>query len=362
MSILKKHYKWLILISLTALLIYLVKPADLHELADSLHHVKRTDILILLALQVLSQLLVYYQWHHICRQSGLSIRFRTLVYINLYGTVIEAVTPGAKIGGEVFRVWQLKKVGRSNTQQATSIVLMQKTFSMSAFLIASLVSLVFFVLAFPYIIPTGMQIILLTTLLSLLLILLLLLFKKPVNKQVTVRLDSDCKNNQTRFKVDDDRIIKTSLLFTRFDKVKKWLTQIPEQIHTLNSKPRVLISQLLLSILIWMLYPVKLIFIVYRLHQTIQVNQVFMMAAFTFIAYLAAMLPLLPGGIGSFEAAMIPLLVMIGFSTNDGTVITVLFRFATFWFVMMTGLLVVLITHISQPIMNKVSKIGGYIK
>jgi uncharacterized protein (TIRG00374 family) len=56
--------------------------------------------------------------------------------------------------------------------------------------------------------------------------------------------------------------------------------------------------------------------------------------AITFAAYIVAMLPIFPGGLGGFEGTMTGLLAAAGVLLADAAVITIFFRFTTFWFVM----------------------------
>ena len=59
----------------------------------------------------------------------------------------------------------------------------------------------------------------------------------------------------------------------------------------------------------------------------------------TFISYMVGMIPLLPGGLGGFEATMTSLLIVMQINSNDALAITLLFRFITFWFVVLISLL-----------------------
>jgi uncharacterized protein (TIRG00374 family) len=91
----------------------------------------------------------------------------------------------------------------------------------------------------------------------------------------------------------------------------------------------------LLSFFIWFLYPLKLLIISYSFMAG---ADVFFVAATTFAAYLVALIPIFPGGLGGFEGTMSALLVSVGFVLNDALAVTVLFRFFTFWFVLLMSL------------------------
>ena len=90
-----------------------------------------------------------------------------------------------------------------------------------------------------------------------------------------------------------------------------------------------------LSIFIWLLYPAKMYILAVQI--TPDVNAVYI-GAVAFVSYMVAMLPIFPGGLGGFEGTMSGLLAAMGFIISDAAVITILFRFITFWFVMLVSL------------------------
>ena len=86
---------------------------------------------------------------------------------------------------------------------------------------------------------------------------------------------------------------------------------------------------LLFSLLVWLLYPVKVFFVAAMLgidvgHLTSAVS--------TYTAYLVSMLPLLPGGLGTFEGSMAIMFSIGGFDLATGIAIALLSRCITFWF------------------------------
>lgn len=106
-------------------------------------------------------------------------------------------------------------------------------------------------------------------------------------------------------------------------------------VKTLKNIKGELFKQLLLSLIIWGLYPVKLIELVGMF--THSFDWVFL-TEITFLSYMIGMIPLLPGGLGSFEAAMTSMLMVTHFTYTDALTITLLFRFVTFWFVILMSL------------------------
>ena len=67
------------------------------------------------------------------------------------------------------------------------------------------------------------------------------------------------------------------------------------------------------------------------------------MIGITFVAYMAAMVPLFPGGAGGFEAVLSGLFVSAGYGLSDALAIAVVFRFISFWLVMLFRVLFITI-------------------
>lgn len=65
--------------------------------------------------------------------------------------------------------------------------------------------------------------------------------------------------------------------------------------------------------------------------------------AITFVSYFAAMIPLLPGGLGTFEGTMSGMLLVYGLSAEEAVAVSLVFRFVTFWFVVLFSALIILL-------------------
>lgn len=57
--------------------------------------------------------------------------------------------------------------------------------------------------------------------------------------------------------------------------------------------------------------------------------------AVVFISYFVGMLPILPGGLAVFEGSMTGLLMMMHLPYKNSLAISLVFRFITYWFVML---------------------------
>lgn len=268
---------------------------DFSTLLHSLGRLSVGWIIVLIGLQVLTMLLVNLQWHKIASSFTSTISFWDMFYINCQGAVMDSITPGVKIGGEITRAVKIKKLlgfphgissrsitaksitAKSISAQSASIVAIQKMFSISTLIFINL-----FALGYLFSVPFFIYFIMI---IFLIVFLYLLFFP--------------------------NRILPDAGLLTK------------------NTK----MSLLLLSLAIWLLYPVKMYLLTVQIAGP-SVSLIYV-GSVAFVAYVVAMIPIFPGGLGGFEGTMTLLLLAANFLPPDALVITLLFRFFTFWLVML---------------------------
>lgn len=266
-------------------------------------------------IQVISQLLVNYQWCRIGKIMGGEYNFFRMLYVNARGMIIEAITPGVKVGGEVTRALLLKNELKYTAQEAATLVTIQKMVSSSSFFLINLFAFTHLSREIKYFQGSLVQAIVYFFLIVLFGFLLAMF-------TLTSLLEDKIKNivPKHRWTV----IIQTFILTLLFN------------IRLLKNVKGEVFKQFLLSLSIWVLFPVKMIMLVHLF--TANYDWV-LLAEITFISYMVGMIPLLPGGVGSFEATMTSLLIILNINSNDALVITLLFRFITFWFVILISIL-----------------------
>lgn len=309
-----KRIGWFVL---SLLLIVMIWQFDFSCFIMSIKKVSLLAFMGLLLIQVLSQLLVNYQWCRIGKVMGGEHNFFKMLYINARGMIIECVTPGVKIGGEVTRAILLKSDLKYTAGEAATLVTIQKMVSLFSFFLVNL-------FAFAHISNR------------------IDLFKGAILKAIIyifiIILISALIAVFAFAAFFEDRVMKLS-------PKRKWTSALHRYTLTLLSSIKVLKSikgemykQFFLSLSIWMLFPLKMILLVHLF--TAGFDPVFLTEV-TFISYMVGMIPLLPGGIGSFEATMTSLLVVMQIEHNEALAITLLFRFITFWFVIIISLIYV---------------------
>ena len=118
-------------------------------------------------------------------------------------------------------------------------------------------------------------------------------------------------------------------------KLKTFSLALLDNILSIRSNLKACVLLFALSNLIWLLYPVKMYLLAV---QFLPDASILLTGAAAFASYMVAMLPIFPGGLGGFEGAMSGLLLTMGFMQSDALVITVIFRFVTFWFVLLLAM------------------------
>ncbi len=305
------------------LLVYALTKIDLYAVVYALKRIPLHLILLLIAMQVCTQLALNYQWYRLAKVLGLKASFRKLLVVNAYGTVVDAANPGEKVGGEFARVIQMNRILKFNTEQSTSLVTIQKILSLSALLLVTLITILTMADRIPFLASITSRILLIFILLIILGMMLSLLFYM---EKMNVRIQRWRKSGKIAMGI------------------KRWSQTFLNDTSAITKEPREWLFQLLLSFAVWSLFPIKLFIIVE------QFADVHFLALFaiTFVSYFAAMIPLLPGGLGAFEGTMSAMLLSFGVIAEEALAISLIFRFITFWFVVIFCLIVVLFWKFGQ--------------
>lgn len=271
--------------------------------------------IVLLFIQLISQLLVNYQWCRIGKAMNKEHSFFKMLYVNARGMIIESITPGVKIGGEVTRALLLKSELNYSAGESATLVTIQKMVSFSSFLLINLFAFTHIsskLESFNSIIIKAIVYFFLIVLLGL--VILFFAFTSWIEDKIT--------NTRPKYKWNKA--------------LKRYMLILLSNIKLLKNIKGEIYKQFFLSLLIWLLFPLKMILLVHLF--TSNYDPIFL-AEVTFISYMVGMIPLFPGGLGTFEATMTSLLMVMQIKANEALAITLLFRFITFWFVMLISLI-----------------------
>ena len=262
--------------------------------------------ILLLCMQVVSQILVNYQWSRIAKAMNKKHGFIKFFYINARGAIIEAVTPGAKVGGEVTRALLLKKELKYSPGESATLVTIQKMISLFSFFIINIFAFASLSRKIESFQGIGTKAIVYFFLLVLVIFLVSFF-------AFTSKLEN--KIESINFKYKWAKVLQGYMIV------------LLKNIKIMKNIKGELYKQIVLSLIIWFLFPVKMILLVHFLN--IGYDPIILMEV-TFISYMVGMIPLLPGGLGSFEATMTSLFMVMEIKASDALAISLLFRFITF--------------------------------
>ena len=311
-----KKLKWLATAVVLLFLVLAVLQLDVQSLFDNVRHIPLWSVLLLFGLQIITQFLINLQWHQIAKSFHSPIGFGGMLYVNAKAEMIH-VAPAGHVGSDVFRAVQINRAGNVSGEQSVSVVAIQKLFSLSAFFTISLISVGFFIGQVPWLQEAHLQVLLYALLLVVLLV-MGCVFAIPHKMSAYL-----------------GRRWKKDARFSWINRIRVFVIASIEHIIYLRKNPRLLIRLTAIALCIWMLYPLKLYLLAFQLMPDVNILHI---SAATFLSYTVAMIPIFPGGLGGFEATMTGLLLFMGFAQGGAVVITVVFRFATFWFVILLSL------------------------
>ncbi|MBU9710390.1 lysylphosphatidylglycerol synthase transmembrane domain-containing protein [Evansella tamaricis] len=285
---------------------------DFQAILASIEEVNRMTIISLCLLQVLTIFLVNYQWFLLGKPLFPGIKYKTMFRIQMVGTVMESITPAAKTGGEAVKVILMKRRLNCSYGEAVGLISVQKLVSMLAFVPISSISIIYLINS-----TTNIPKLVVTSFLFIVVTVAAILF-------LTLNINS-MKNWLSKSKRN-----------------RQWPIKFTQQLQSFETALRKLVFQktnwfyhFFLSFVIWGLFPLKAVILNSSLHMNIDYLTI---SAISFIAYMISMLPLTPGGLGTFEGSVVIILGSLQIGMADAIILAVLFRFVTYWFVFFFGL------------------------
>ena len=292
-----KSLFWLLGLGLVGLLIWWV---GWEQIRAALSLADPRLLLLLCLLQVVTLLLCAGQIWYVLRCAGVMLPFSRVLAIYMAGNFIENVTPSLKFGGEAVKIYLLKQESAVEYQRLTGAFVTHKVLSMMPFVLFFTISAL--------LINVQLSIHLLPYALGALLLLGGLGWWLLTGRRRT----SPTAHESAKGIGKVLRFVAQSLAYAR---------------RTVNGRQMALL--LLVSTGIWLLYPVKLILVAMSLGLRVPPMA---LAAALYTSYLVSMLPLAPGGLGSFEGSMVLLLGRLAVAPQAALALVLLLRVVTYWF------------------------------
>ena len=299
----------------------LMKNLDLKSIQTFISSMPITIIVTVSALQLVTQISMAYQWHRLAKVLGHESSMAIMVVSNAYGGFYDSITPGSKVGGELARVSFLKREMNLSTSDSSSLVLIQKSFSIISLVLLGIGSSLpaYRILGIP-------EEKLLIAFLCLMLIIIITFMGLRYRPSIP---------GLKRFANPKIHL---------FSFLKGWLESLKSNIAVLKAKRAEVLLQLALSLFIWSLFPIKL-HIILSSFADIGLSIV---VPIVFMSYFMGMIPVTPGGLGSFEGTMSSLLIMVGVDLSASIAISVIFRFITFWLVVLVHSFIILVWKLNN--------------
>ncbi|SDZ16821.1 lysylphosphatidylglycerol synthase transmembrane domain-containing protein [Tindallia californiensis] len=261
-----------------------------------------------------------YLLHYLLKQKSPKVSLGSVFGINLAGAFVESVTPSVKLGGEALKVYLMQKETGLEYTQLTAITFLSKFFSMMPFLLISLATLI--VAFFSIDLPLFVYLAFLGFLLFLGCFFLFFNLQTIHARATPKGTFKDIKTYPPFF----EKIIK------KIKKAYHFMIETSQHSKTIIKDTRKRVFLFSIAFMVWALYPVKVYLVARMLGYNL--NQVVVIIS-TYTAYLVSMIPLLPGGLATFEGTMALVLSSEGIASYEALSIALTTRVITFWIPLM---------------------------
>ena len=318
----KVNLKYLFYVIVTLLLIIFLKDVDYNEMISQISEINLWVLVFLIFTQLISQLLIAIQWTKILSINSYRISIIKMLFINTKSSVIEAITPGTKIGGEAYKTVILRNKLKCSYEKAASLVAVQKIISFIGLLFFTLLSLIYLFITNDIDLISDNKYMLIGVV-SFVFLGLIYFYKYPEKVLKPFRTKNKILQKLSYFMNDYEKSLNNI-------KKEKWAIPI----------------QIIITSIIWLLFPVKLYIILLAFNLDISLYMAFIL---TFSAYVVGTVSITPGGLGTFELTMSTLMILLtSTSREEALLIAGLFRIITFWFVIFIGVILISIEKLAS--------------
>lgn len=298
---------WISGVSVIALIALLCGRDELHKIISS---ADRRVLVGLCLLQVATVALGAYQWRFLFEKAHVRLPFKKVFTAYLAGSFIESVTPSVKMGGEAARVYFFRRISGLSYTKITGVLLIQKYLSMFPFII--ICAALLFIASLYHRLPASVYLAFLCAT-GMLLFLFMLIRGSGSDKEYEREVDEEKSHS------DNWKLLRRAIGFIK---------EASESASGLTGR-KDRYCMLIVSTFIWALYPLKVAIVVKMLGLEVSFLNI---ALATYVAYLVSMIPLLPGGLGTFEGSMVFMFSISGLAPAEGLSIALISRTVTYWF------------------------------
>lgn len=252
-------------------------------------HLSPAQLIVVGLLQLLTLGACIWQWHMLLTKADGQISFLDCARVYLTGSFVESVTPSVKFGGEAAKLYLFRRWAGISAARLTGVLMAQKVTMMAPFFVLTALLLG----THWHLLPLSGGAWLLVMFLAVLGAFGVLALVRP------------------------PAVVKKTAFVHEAWQTSKTLAE---------SQRRRLLG---VSTVIWLTYPLKAqLLAVWGFGLDVPFSA---MAVAVLGAYVAGMLPLLPGGLGAFEGTMTLVLVAAGLTAAEALLVALATRLFTFW-------------------------------
>ncbi|ABR55091.1 conserved hypothetical protein 374 [Methanococcus vannielii SB] len=275
-------------------------------------------IFFMVILQVISLFLSAYSLYILLIEKSTNCSMYEVFKIQLIGSFVESITPSVKLGGEPVKIYLLKQSTGLSYSELTAMLLVTKFYSLLSFLaiLAAALLIGIMYLELPSIIYFSFA--------GLIGFLILFYTFFNINKFFP-KNKNDVKKEKRNF-MSNLRLVKKVNSF--LDTMANFLLKTSKCSEEMLKDYKKALKLLVISSIVWMLYPLKVVLVAYLLGFSI--NPIISVIG-TFGAYAVSMLPLFPGGLVSFEGTLTFILSLDSLMPYEAFSVSVVTRIITFW-------------------------------
>lgn len=250
------------------------------------------------------------------------VRFRNAFAGILIGIFFNNITPVARAGGEPFRAYYMRKKEGVDFEDSFATVAIDRVLDSFPFLIIIIISLVYFI----FLIEINAQMII---------ILFIALFFNVILLSVvlyfSLSLDAAKKLTFSLLRI----VAKFSKRAEKYEsKIEEAVEQYHTAIRTLSSRGKDLVISLSISFVFWFFVILRNYLVVVALGYEVDFMVIVVVQT---VGTLVGVLPILPGGLGSIDGAMVFLYFSFGFPAALAVTASLLDRFLSFWMMITVG-------------------------
>ncbi len=287
-----------------AAIVLLARQVGWGEIWETLQLLTPGHIVLLAALQIVTLSLSAIQLWYVLRCGGIKLPFGRVLSIYMTGSLMESLTPSVKVGGEALKIHLLRRSAPGKDERLVGAFVTYKLLANIPLAVLIPLALCAFrpdllLRLLPYTLGVGLGAVLLFKGLA-------ILRRRP---------DAPWAGNKRLGAIG--RFLRRSATHARY---------------TVNRRQMGLM--LLAGSVVWLLYPVKLAIVAAALG--IDLSPL-LFAGALIVSYVVSMLPLAPGGLGSFEGTFVLLLAQAGVPTPQALAAVLALRLFTYWFPMLPG-------------------------